>query len=347
MRKKLGEIVNLNVFFAMLVIFIHVSSSPVTTLAKDGFAYVFVMTLWRFSGFAVPGFLFLSSLKMFVNMKENFSYKKFYKSRFFKIVLPYVFWVIVFYVYFYLRGYFPENQNHFKSLSENILLGNLVAHFYFIVVIVQFYLLAPLWIFIKNHVNKTLALAVSFLIMILSQYIPKFFADFNITFIYNDRLFTTYIFYWVLGIYAGANYEGFKNMLKSKTALFAVLFAAFLILDTRNYYLSSVGISVKYIELVRKLYCISAIMFFYGLSLKDEKTHNNKIIKAIDNASYYIYLSHCLFIFEIDRIMQNANITKVRFTYPIRFIFVYAVCILMCTGYVFLKKKARRHILGE
>ena len=90
-----------NVVFCLLVIFIHVSSEPVSFYEKQSVLYVCTLSLWRMSSFVVQGFIFLSGVKFFLKT-DGFSYKKFYLSRVKRVVVPYILASCLFYAYFLL-----------------------------------------------------------------------------------------------------------------------------------------------------------------------------------------------------------------------------------------------------
>ena len=75
-----------------MVVFIHVSSIPVSQLQKDSLQYLGVMLPWRLSAFVVQGFIFLSGLKFFMKGTEKFNYLTFLKKRIKTILLPYIIW---------------------------------------------------------------------------------------------------------------------------------------------------------------------------------------------------------------------------------------------------------------
>lgn len=331
MKKRVYEISVLNVLFALIVIFIHVSSNPVSVLDKTGLPYMAVMSLWRLSSFVVQGFIFLSGFKMFFGRKDKFEPGKFYWAKVKNIVLPYVLWVIIFYFYFRSRGFVPQ-QNNIAAIAKHIFVGDLVGHFYFIPTIIQFYLLAPLWILFEKKVKPGVAIIASLAAML------AFSAAFK-NFIYNDRIFTTYLFYFVAGIYAGARYDEFTGLIKKYFGVVAAFFAITAIANVSLSYISFSGIKhIPFLEYVHIAYCISAIFFCYGAALRWNKIAQNRLVKNIDRASYYIYLVHPIFIYIIDGLMYQVGIRSVRYTYPIRTVFVYIVTLVLSIGYVKLKK---------
>ncbi|MBE6008868.1 MAG: acyltransferase, partial [Lachnospiraceae bacterium] len=162
--KRKTEISFINILLCLLVIFIHVSSEPVTVLDKTGLEYMLVVIPWKLSSFAVQGFVFLSGLKLFVSGADKINYSKYYLSKIKNIIIPYILWVMIYYVYFMRRGYFGFS---ISQLAENILLGNLVSHFYFIVVIVQFYLLAPLWIKLVKKTSPVITVIMALMVTVI------------------------------------------------------------------------------------------------------------------------------------------------------------------------------------
>ncbi len=261
-KTRMAEISALNVFLCMLVIFIHVSSAPVTAYEKSSWQFCVVFLLWRYAGFAVQGFIFLGGLRFFYSKRDGISYRSFYLQRLVKIVVPYIAWSVIYYLCFIYKGYFSFSV---RDLALYLLRGNIIAPFYFVITIIQFYALAPLWRFVVRRVNVATALIVSAVITIfLSQYLPSLinavFRDSG--FRYTDRVFTTYLFYWLAGCYAGMYYEQAKNFVKKMRTLIALIFVMLLLLEGILGYISNVGIiRISWLEYVHFLYCIGAILF--------------------------------------------------------------------------------------
>ena len=315
-----------------MVIFIHVSGDAVMKLDKFQLPYIFVMSLWRISQVAVYGFIFLSGLKLC--LKEDINYEKFYISRFKTIIIPYIVWVIIYYVYYYNHSYYPKDANHIKILYEAIITGNMASHFYFVIIIVQFYFLAPIFKRMIKKSNPKIAIFVSLLITLISMYAGQ-------GILYNDRIFTTYIFYFVFGCFMGANYEKFKMFIKKYFIVISSAFfiSAFLFIFTA--YNMNIGKMPYdfYIEYIRTIYCICAILFIFGVCLKFKNVYNNALVQKTDGASYYIYLVHSLFIPIINDIMLEHSIFNVKYTFLIRSLYVYIVSICLCISYVEIKNR--------
>ncbi len=337
LNSKKTEISFLNILFCIIVMFVHISSEPMSKLDKSSIQYIFVLIPWRLSAFIVQGYIFLSSLKLFLKNTDKFNYKEFLKNRVKLIFVPYLMWVMVYYLYFCSIDYFD-----FKLLDyvRYVLNGSIVSPFYFVIIIFQFYILMPLWTNLFKKYKSSVLVVTSLFIMILSKkYFPVIFGD---SFKYYDRILTTYIFYWFWGCAVGLNYNSFKNFVTKNIILITFLFLAISTLDAYlSYRAFGQGIYVPLLENIHVIYCILAIMLSlavfailskYGLNL-------NKPLKYIDASSFYIYLSHCFVINIINKeIIHNFGIYSIGKAYLIRFVLTYIITLTLCTLYSKIKE---------
>lgn len=329
--KRKSELSFLNVIFCFLVILIHVLSSPVTNLAKGTWQYGAVFVPWRLSAFVVQGFIFLSGLKLFLTNKK-ISYGKYCVSRFIQIVIPYLITVVVFYMYFLQRGYFSFSL---KDLTEYVIKGDLVSHFYFVIVIVQFYLLKPLWNFMVNRLSPILAIIISVIVMFLSKHLFE-------SFWYNDRIFTSYLAYWVIGCYAGKHYQNVLNHLGKYKIAYMCQFVPFALAEAIFSYRQFVYGGMKFLEELHFVYCVSAILFAFSVSvIASSKVMKAAIFKRIDNASYYIYLIHPMIIFVTDELLLKHGINDTATGTMLRCIATYILSISVSILYLQIKKVLR------
>lgn len=321
------------------MIFIHVVSVPVTEFEKGTAEWTAVFVPWRLSAFVVQGFIFLSGMKMFLNTGRKIEYKKYYLSRFKKIVVPYIFCVCIFYAYFCRHEYFGFSS---RGLAVYILSGSLVSHFYFVIVIVQFYFLRPVWQKMLNNVSAGIAVAAATAVTLYALFFQQTVVSYIIKkdFIFNDRIFTTYIIYWVLGCYAGANYEKFLTAIKNIKPI-AMEFFAVAVLEMVLSYIHFSGMkSIGFLELVHVVYCVSAIAFFGAVSLKiGERIMKIKLFAGVDRLSYYIYLIHPLLIIAADDKMNQSGVSSSAIALVLRTVVAYIGSFVLCMIYQQLKSK--------
>ncbi len=339
-RQRVPEISLLNVLLCLLVIFIHVSSSPVTSLQKPSIALLTVYVPWRLSAFVVQGFLFLSGLKLFLNPPIKRNYQKFYFSRLRSIVVPYLLFVLIYYLYFVKIGYFPFE---FSELIRYALTGTIVSPFYFIVAVIQFYALLPLFDLMIKRIPFFVSLSASLLItLLLGQNLPKLLTYLmpGYSFAYNDRVFTTYLVYFVLGCYSGKYYENFKKLCRKGFPLILPCFLLLALCDCYFSYQSFVFYkSFPFLETLHVFYCLLAILFFFALSLliSKKRSLDGKFFTLLDKSTYPIFLLHCLVIFIVDRKLLSLGITSIKLSYLLRIVFVYGISLSLTMFYTFLK----------
>ena len=328
---KKGEISFLNVILCLMVIFIHVTSAAIYNLSPTCGSVIVLYALYKFCGFAVYGFVFLSGMKLFLNKSGVVNLKSYYVSRFKKIYIPYILFTVIYYL-FKIRFVFydPSYTFNMKDLLLYILNGNVECHLYFIIIIMQFYLLLPFWHYLTGFKAK-IVLPVAFIINVICALVFSFY-------VFNDRIFTTYLFYWILGCFCGKYYERFKNFLAEKRKNIIWIYVIFCVLNIMLSYLSYTKIlpvDAELMEIINILFCIASVIFFYKLSFKvyKWKIFDNRFVNAISNASFEIYLSHILFVHMINRKLHFTKGLGVIDAYIIRFVFVYIVGIAACLIY--------------
>lgn len=99
------------------------------------------------SRFSVPIFFFVSAFGLFYRMElsKPFEYGKFLRRRFKAVLVPYLLWSTFYIVhdnYFHGWQLFPQ----FDYAAEIYAFGLAKYHLYFLVILIWFYLLMPLWI---------------------------------------------------------------------------------------------------------------------------------------------------------------------------------------------------------
>lgn len=334
MKKRITEISLMNIFFAMLVILIHLCSKHLSGPDKFSIEYTVILSVWRLASFVVQGFIFLSAFKFFSADTRTFKYGKFYLSRLTEIVIPYIFFSVLYYFLFLSLGFYPEGQNHFSYILHGLYKTNIVGHLYFVIVILQFYLLMPLWRFLNKHVKYQYLLPISLIITVIcSYYFPN-----------TGRIFLKYLIFWFLGMCFGKHYNDAKKLSKELFPLTLILFVCCAVADATLMWNNLAGIYVfPYLEYLHILYSILAILFFFEVARKFKEIYKFKVLKAINGASYYIYLSHCIFIYLFDYIVvyKIADLTS----HPsiVRGAFVYIASILFSILFVNIKKRIKKH----
>lgn len=318
----------LNVLFCLLVVFIHVAAHPVSTLDKTSWQYLLVLIPQRLAFVSVPGFFLLSGVKLFLREDKPAPLLPYYVKRGKTVLLPYLIAVAVYYLYFVWRGYFSFSLG---DLVRYWLLGNVSSHFYFVVALIQFILLVPLWRFVVRRYDPVLVLPFSLgLSWLCARHLGSFLALLvpGLEFPYSDRVCFTYLIYYLAGCYIGKNYDGFLRLLERNKTLIWFLFGFFTLGDSLlSALLFSGRAPVPYLEEVHIGYQMSGILFFFWLAARWKDNPLPRPVQALDSVSYLVYLYHGLTITLFQSLAARLGLVRIGTQFLLRTLFVYTVTI--------------------
>mgnify|MGYP004444533023 CR=1 FL=1 len=173
-KRFLPEITYMRGLCMLGVIAIHVGSlaiaNPLANVQLIGFLEIL-------SRFAVPAFFFLSAFGLFyhTSVDDAFSYKNFLKKRIQVVFWPYVMWTLL----YTLHGAISSHNwggFHPGPLAVNLLFGNGMYHLYFLVILLWFYVLMPLWRSLVRFILKApiVWLAVLFFLQVGVDFISSY-----------------------------------------------------------------------------------------------------------------------------------------------------------------------------
>ncbi len=298
MKQRIREMDYIRAVSALSIIMIHVSG--VYTVSSRG-AYA-INQLVRF---AVPVFILISGLLLSLSGYEFAGisgYLAFIKKRLQKIFIPYILWSI-FYIMFNkredLRSILNEPGSFLAETGKKLLYGTAHVHLYFIIIILQLYLLYPVLHYLMKH-NKKLVLACCFMLTLLFQtgiYLQALkIIVFPAPILPNYMFFPTWIFFFVFGMYFAEDLETRKEWICRRTTLIALLWAAgfvLLMLDSR--FTGTFDLSIRPSVI---LYSLITFLLLYALSLRlqDGRPRITKILDWISYQSFTIYLCHLFII---------------------------------------------------
>lgn len=361
--KRRTEISYISILFAFIVIFIHACSEPlgVSGYSLNSVPFYLTLSLFRLSSFAVQGFIFLSGVKLFINLKEPYDCVGTWLRQYKRVVLPYVLWVCLYFSFFVTINW---EVFSLKALVKYILVGNLSAHFYFVVVIVQFYLLAPLFVKLVKKLRPAILLPAAFVLMIyLWQYLPDTLSKvlttadselvaypIRVYLKYIDRVFTSYLFYFILGLVVGRFYESFMVGLRKSGIVVVFTYCVFSAVDVFGYVLvrnlapegKLYPMFNRFNEIFHVLYCISAILFcYYVIDAITRRLPKGmpRPVRLMDKATYLVYLVHPLVLQLFKSLMDRKLIVGVTGRFAIAFFGTVLVSFISVMIWQFVVKK--------
>lgn len=181
----------LRIIACVMVILIHISATPITTLTPFTPPYFLFLILGRISHACVPLFLSISGFLLWKRYGESerpLKVRTFARHRLWKLVRPYLAWSFVYYGIYAIKGVYPLSLSF---ILKGLLLGTFSYHLYFMIIIFQCYLVYPLVDPLVKRFGIYAVLAASIALQIYAAQCP---------FPYSDRALPTYLGYFVAGM---------------------------------------------------------------------------------------------------------------------------------------------------
>ncbi len=324
-------------------------------------AAAFLLTLVRY---AVPMFIFITGLVLVYNYGEGeFHYGNFIKKRFTQILLPYFIWTIVYFVWVSFINGIPASDlgTVIRKVAKLTLSGEGYFHLWFMVVVLQIYLLFPLFrgLLSRNKVRNIITLAVCFVfnvgLLALFQYKSPIIIEsiqsplLQTLYGYRDRIFVSWIFYFMLGAFAGLYVDRLRDFLKTtlKTNIFVYLWSFSLIfyyliksshISTGSYILNNqLTGPLNYMMVV---FITSSLLMTYYLAMTFFMRHKHirQILTTFGRYSLGCYFIHAGVLFYVDALVDKympwlSTIGQV--------MVVFAICSALSLGACFAMSRIR------
>ena len=265
--------------------------------------------------FSVPIFFFISAFGLFYGQSPSapFSYRDFLVRRGRAVVLPYLVWS-----FFYIlhdAWHYGMGIPPLSSIASMLFFGNAKYQLYFMVILIWFYLLMPLWRILLARMTLSL-LAGILLVQVAFDYWSSFNTAFNL-YVYGlpegtllrallfyrlNYWVVHYIFIFLLGGYIALHFDAFRAWMERTTgrlyALGIVSLAALLAwyykLILVDGYTPLQGIFTAHqLSPLGILYTIGATLALFAFFTHlGTNTLLGQAFQLLGKHSYFIYLAH-------------------------------------------------------
>ncbi|MCZ8521088.1 MULTISPECIES: acyltransferase [Paenibacillus] len=303
-RPKIAELDIVRAFAILAVVLIHATAdatartgeSPLA-LGEGSLTQMVFVAVNRMSLFAVPLFLFISGVVLFYRYYDSWNLKQaagFYRKRIVSSIIPYVLWSFIYYVFnqwLFTRTVVIEWVPFLKMLRW----ADVGYHLYFMIIIIQFYLLFPLMMTAvkSSAVLRQLMVPIGFGIQ------AGFYAcNHSVApLAHRPSLAVTYIGVFMLGGFLGIHYGAFMQwMRRGALAVLpaSVLGGAALGALYLNDRYGSGGFGHTWFEVTQNLYAmlLGMALIWVGAVLTPKAPGLHRFLLALGSASFGIYLAH-------------------------------------------------------
>jgi surface polysaccharide O-acyltransferase-like enzyme len=321
------------------VILIHGTSQAVTKLPVSELFHHICLWINKWGNFSVPSFIMLSSLVLVYQHDTTLSVNEiilFLSKRIKYIFIPYILWSIG---YFYINNHFSSGiYNYLTGLVLSIVQGTANYHLYFIILIMQYYLLLPIliWFLRKLELPKIYLLIAAVIIPTIADLFYNFL---NFSFD-KSSICITYFDAYLIGALIGFEYKEISKWIDNHLRIIEIITIGFTILHLAVNEKEANGFYVLPIihDIVVHLFSIFTTLSILGIArLKS----NNSIISGVSNLgrkSLGIYFVHPFFL-DISSLESIITINSMLYkpVTIIRIIFVFLISLL----WVNLVKRSR------
>ncbi len=224
------------------VLLIHGMNNITWVARNDQFSVNYAMFWNQFSRFCVPIFIFVSGLLLVYHYQHSFNYWVFLKKRLVHLLPPYLFWTALS-IIISLDKWGPITV---ERIWRTVVFGQgYYYHLYFIPLIFQFYLLAPLFLYgfkqkhLKTFVLSCVLFNMIYLVAYQLVYLNILPIDEKIASFWHRNIqpnFLAWIGYFALGGLVGSNLEKWRLIVRQVSWTLATgLFICSLILLLIDY----------------------------------------------------------------------------------------------------------------
>ena len=328
-RKNFNTIHYMRLMACLFVVLIHVTATPVVALTTNSLPQYFFILINQLSKPAVPIFLFISGFLLHhIYSDKKINLIAFYKKRLPKLVGPYVLWSLGYYFIYVKLGYYPID---FKFVLEGLIWGTFIYHLYFMVILIQLYILYPLLHFMNTKFGTTRLFILLLAIQLILIKVP---------FEHRDRIFITYLSYFAFGMlirewYSKVAFEQIPPILTGSLFGLLGILNSLVYLNYQNgwFNLPSIINSLIYIDL-----SLSAILILFVLlesldrrvnkgavSIKKYKTEQQ--LSLFSESTEFIYYAHPLVILGSEFLLNRVGVISISLRAAINFSLILIILI--------------------
>lgn len=299
-ERTIGWIDSLRALSVIAVILVHVSTPVVKMIYGVNMSYWWIGNIIDSSiRFCVPVFLMISGALL---LGKDYSLSEFYKKRFLRVLLPFVFWFVIYLFYSWLIEK-PINRPHgvenVQIWAINLFFEKGISkHFWYIYMIIVLYIFMPFIGFgIKKLKEKSIIYLLIGWVLLNLLHTSEMIKTSNLPVIIDKGyLYFRYIGYLILGFYLSKKDFSSQN---SKITCAILFLLSILITALATYYASN---HTKSLDLRFYNYlAINSTLQSIALFIWVMQSHiTNKLLARIrtiiSEYSYGIYLVHIIVI---------------------------------------------------
>ncbi|WP_433945723.1 acyltransferase [Paenibacillus sp. SN-8-1] len=314
------------------------------------------------SKFAVPVFIFITGMVLFYNYDGQLNYLSFLGKRIKDIGAPFFIWSVF---YMFLNHALPGAKLHeVLAAGERLITGKSSFHLWYVFMMVQFYLLFPLFRYVVRGISDRLrpsvrpwvvaAAGAAYIgLMPLIGMIGGLFTAADISVLtplftnYADRNVLYYLFYFLLGAAAGMNVTRWQLWVRKGQRLYwpvFIGFTAYFFYRLVNGFQREDGLHINFngVALLQPLMVVfltSSIFVLYRIAMAMKTSGNPLLLRMLTRVSvlsYGAYLMHAG-VLRIAYTLEGSLFAEWSIT--LRTLIAFILCMVMCSLFTWILAK--------
>lgn len=282
-----------------------------------------------FTRFSVPIFFFVSAFGLFINqdLTGKLNYATFMLRRSRTVLLPYIVWSLLYMAHYTLIS---KDMSIWTGplLYEYLLFGLASCQLYFLVILLWFYTLMPVWRSMVCRIieNPLRNLSILLLLQIIFNYYSSYLLKVDIPNYYISKLLSFRLNYWVLhylfifllGAVCAVKYAVFEQFINRyqrniKTFFYITLLGMlsfyYYLLYASHYTPEQAVNTAHQLSPIGVLYTLSATLFLFMMFNQNKIPQILKtILSSLGKHSYLVYLIHPLIMYYLTNYLNAHNI---------------------------------------
>lgn len=306
--------------------------------------------------FAVPCFIFISSILITYSTRNKvFNLGTFYRKKMKRIVIPYVVWSSIYLgLGLLIRTKHLSDLLSIKNWIDWLLFGKSYTHLYYMSIMVQFYLVAPIFIFLLHKLHNKFKHKDIVVILISAIVLEGVIYYINKHFIYPHFKYTATLMIWYIyiiipGMWIGLYYERFMGIIERNRYLMISILGISIANYVRNVLIlkRNLPINTAFYHATWCFYTalISIFLLYLCMKYSEYSKGENKWLCTVSECSFAIYLIHPILTFAFSKLLVRRMVPFL----SIQLVAVYLIILVVC---VIVIKLIRKHaflrlIIGE
>ena len=281
------------------------------------------------SRFSVPIFFFVSAFGLFLNqdLTSKLNYLSFMSRRARTVFIPYFVWSIL-----YMMHYTLLNRDFSiwipTLLYEYLLFGLASSQLYFLVILLWFYALMPVWRLMVRYIIKhpLRNLSILLLLQIIFNYYSSYLLKADTSSLYLNKLLSYRLNYWVLhylfiflfGAVCAVQYAAFEQMInryQQQIKIFFYLTLAgmlsfyYYLLYASHYTPEQAVHTAHQLSPVGVLYTLASALFLFMVFNKGQMPYIiTALLASLGKHSYVVYLVHLFIMYYLTDYLTGQNL---------------------------------------